>query len=148
MANVRVCASAPSPESPETSTFRYRATRSAPYCSTASPISARMWLQNAPRAPPHGRLLLVLHENAYVPASTDDTYTRPMSEPLDTTPCNRPSASSTNGTLASFRGRADGTPTVLGLPERDPRTVAGTDAAGRTVLITGRRAASTNSLAA
>ncbi|GGQ49182.1 hypothetical protein GCM10010279_68300 [Streptomyces mutabilis] len=32
-----------------------------------------------------------------------------MSEPLDTTPCNRPSANSTNGTLASFLGRADGT---------------------------------------
>lgn len=32
-----------------------------------------------------------------------------MSEPLDTTPCNRPSASSTNGTLASLRGRAGGT---------------------------------------
>ncbi|MFC8794470.1 hypothetical protein [Streptomyces cinereoruber] len=32
-----------------------------------------------------------------------------MSDPLDTTPCNRPSASSTNGTLASFRGRAGGT---------------------------------------
>ncbi len=29
-----------------------------------------------------------------------------MSDPLETTPCNRPSASSTNGTLASFRGRA------------------------------------------
>src|SRR6185503_20866962 len=32
-----------------------------------------------------------------------------MSEPLDTTPCRRPSASSTNGTLASFRGRTGGT---------------------------------------
>src|SRR5215467_12236405 len=31
-----------------------------------------------------------------------------MSEPLDTTPCRRPSASSTNGTLASLRGRAGG----------------------------------------
>ncbi|GHE64132.1 hypothetical protein GCM10018771_52340 [Streptomyces cellulosae] len=62
----------------------------------------------------------MLHENAYVPASTDDTYTRPMSEPLDTTPCNRPSASSTNGTLASFRGRADGTTrTVLDLSQTD-----------------------------
>lgn len=68
-----------------------------------------MWLQNHPRAPPQGRLLLVLHANAYVPASTDDTYTRPMSDPLDTTPCNRPSASSTKGTFASFLGRADGT---------------------------------------
>src|SRR5262249_46325418 len=37
-----------------------------------------------------------------------------MSEPLDTTPCRRPSASSTNGTLASLRGRAGGiTRTVL-----------------------------------
>ncbi|GGR50203.1 hypothetical protein GCM10015536_64780 [Streptomyces griseomycini] len=51
----------------------------------------------------------MLHANAYDPASTDDTYTRPMSDPLDTTPCNRPSVNSTNGTLASFRGRADGT---------------------------------------
>src|SRR5581483_6166136 len=31
-----------------------------------------------------------------------------MSEPLDTTPCTRPSASSTNGTLASLRGCAGG----------------------------------------
>ncbi|GHG36246.1 hypothetical protein GCM10018777_61090 [Streptomyces albogriseolus] len=62
----------------------------------------------------------MLQENAYVPASTDDTYTRPMSEPLDTTPCNRPSASSTNGTLASFRGRAGGTTrTVLDLSQTD-----------------------------
>src|SRR3954452_20354998 len=32
-----------------------------------------------------------------------------MSEPLDTTPCNRPSANSTNGTFANLRGRAGGT---------------------------------------
>ncbi|GAT83596.1 hypothetical protein STXM2123_4299 [Streptomyces sp. F-3] len=32
-----------------------------------------------------------------------------MSDPLDTTPCNRPSANSTNGTFASFRGRENGT---------------------------------------
>src|SRR5262249_36120829 len=67
-----------------------------------------MWWQNEPRAPPQGRLLLVLQANAYSPASTDETYTRSMSEPLDTTPCRRPSASSTNGTLASLRGRAGG----------------------------------------
>ncbi len=48
----------------------------------------------------------MLHANAYVPAATDETYTRPTSEPLDTTPCSLPSASSTNGTLASLRGRA------------------------------------------
>ncbi|BFP50308.1 hypothetical protein SCMC78_01150 [Streptomyces sp. CMC78] len=51
----------------------------------------------------------MLHAKAYVRAATDDTYTRPMSDPLETTPCNRPSASSTNGTLASFRARAGGT---------------------------------------
>src|SRR5262245_19791458 len=67
-----------------------------------------MWLQNEPRAPPQGRLLLVLQANEYSPASTDETYTRSMSEPLDTTPCRRPSASSTNGTLASLRGCAGG----------------------------------------
>ncbi|GGV85153.1 hypothetical protein GCM10010294_64390 [Streptomyces griseoloalbus] len=62
----------------------------------------------------------MLHANAYVPASMDDTYTRPMSDPLDTTPCNRPSANSTNGTLASFRGRADGTTrAVLDLSQTD-----------------------------
>ncbi|GAA3504722.1 hypothetical protein GCM10019016_118350 [Streptomyces prasinosporus] len=62
----------------------------------------------------------MLHANAYVPASTDDTYTRPMSDPLDTTPCRRPSASSTNGTLASFRGRAGGTTrAVLDLSQTD-----------------------------
>ncbi|GGX06521.1 hypothetical protein GCM10010297_30100 [Streptomyces malachitofuscus] len=62
----------------------------------------------------------MLHANAYVPAATDDTYTRPMSDPLDTTPCNRPSANSTNGTLASFRGRADGTTrAVLDLSRTD-----------------------------
>ena len=32
-----------------------------------------------------------------------------MSEPLDTTPCSRPSASSANGTFASLRGRTGGT---------------------------------------
>ncbi|GGY44132.1 hypothetical protein GCM10010299_57940 [Streptomyces tanashiensis] len=51
----------------------------------------------------------MLHANAYVPAAIEDTYTRPVSDPLDTTPCRRPSASSTNGTLASFLGRAGGT---------------------------------------
>ncbi|GGV44517.1 hypothetical protein GCM10010261_18570 [Streptomyces pilosus] len=62
----------------------------------------------------------MLHENAYVPAATDDTYTRPMSDPLDTTPCSRPSANSANGTLASFRGRADGTTrAVLDLSQTD-----------------------------
>lgn len=32
-----------------------------------------MWLQNEPRAPPQGRLLLVLHVKAWVPAATDET---------------------------------------------------------------------------
>ena len=63
----------------------------------------------APRSPPHGRLLLVLHWKACSPAEIAETYTRSMSEPLETTPCNRPSANSTNGTLASLRGRAAGT---------------------------------------
>ena len=44
-----------------------------------------------------------------MPAATDETYTRSMPEPLETTPCRRPSASSTKGTLASLRGRAGGT---------------------------------------
>ncbi|GAA4786600.1 hypothetical protein GCM10023220_08350 [Streptomyces ziwulingensis] len=60
------------------------------------------------------------HAKVYDPAATEDTYTRPMSDPLDTTPCNRPSANSTNGTLASFRGRAAGTTrAVLDLSHTD-----------------------------
>ena len=70
------------------------------------------------RAPPHGRLLLVLQLKPWVPAAIDETYTRSMSEPLDTTPCRRPSASSTKGTFASLRGRAGGTTraVLLSLP--------------------------------
>src|SRR3569833_3480569 len=36
-----------------------------------------------------------------------------MSEPLDTTPCRRPSASSTNGTFARPRGRTGGTTSAV-----------------------------------
>ncbi|GAA0389438.1 hypothetical protein GCM10009541_35660 [Micromonospora gifhornensis] len=32
-----------------------------------------------------------------------------MSDPLETTPCSRPSANSTKGTFANLRGRAGGT---------------------------------------
>jgi hypothetical protein len=55
------------------STLRWRATRSAPYRSTASLIRAMMRLRYEPYAPPQGRLLLVLQANAYVRAATDET---------------------------------------------------------------------------
>src|SRR3712207_3202814 len=77
----------------------------------------------------------------------DETYTRSMSEPLETTPCNRPSASSTKGTFASLRGWTGGSTrtmlrcspaprcasTTLDLPAPRPRRRRRDGSCGQTI---------------